>query len=366
MTSAVRPIRTHAPVLREIGLLALFALFAVVYTWPLARDLENLVSDPGDPLLNTWILDWVLHSLTHDPLSLYDAPMFAGAKFPLAFSENLVGIAILVLPLKLAGFTPLAIHNLAMLLGFTLSAYGASVLARTAGASVKASLLAGISFGFGQFFFDHLAHLQVVSAGWLPLMLAGLIRLLRRGTWGSAALFAAAFAMNGLTNVYWLLFGGVTAVATALFAVAVDPSFRDRARLVKVVLAFAAAGLVLLPFLIPYRVVSETYELERRWIDIEAGSATPVDYFRPAPQNRLHGSFATPYVPERQLATGLVPLLLALTALFLTPRRDPTDVLPGSTSLEQGSGALLQPTFLRQRLLRGLDVTAVLLGILAY
>jgi hypothetical protein len=345
--------RLAAAFLRELALIALFAILAVGYTWPLARYLDEIVSDAGDPLLNTWILDWVLHALAHQPLHLFDAPMFAGSKFSLAFSENLVGIALLVWPFKLAGFGPIAMHNIAMLAGFTLAGYGMTVLARTMGASLRASIVAAISFAFCQFFFDHLAHLQIVSAGWLPLMFAALVRLLRRATWPNALMFAAAFAMNGLTNIYWLLFGGFTAGATVLLVLAVD---RDRrvSRLIRIASGFAIGAAILLPFLIPYRIVAEEYGMKRNWSDVVPGSATLSDYMRSTPANAIHGSFGMAYVSERQLATGLLPLLLLAAAIFLARR-------PAQTREEP---ARVWPR--DARILRVLDAAAVILGIAGY
>ena len=129
--------------LRELALFAFYLIVAIVLTWPLASNLSTAVSDLGDPLLNAWILDWDCYALTHQPLHLFDAPIFYPAKYPLAYSEHLVGVALLVLPFWLAGLGAVTIHNIAILLGFALSAYGASVLARVVTNRFLPSALAG-------------------------------------------------------------------------------------------------------------------------------------------------------------------------------------------------------------------------------
>jgi hypothetical protein len=319
-----------APALaRELLLGVLFVLLAIAYTWPLARNLDRFVADPGDPFLNTWILDWSMHALTHQPLRLFDAPMFAGAKYSLAFSEHLVGVALLVLPIKLlTGASPLVMYNLAILLGFALSGYGATVLARTVGASLFAAILAGISFGFGQFFFDHLSHLQIISSGWVPLTLAALLFLLRKPTWPRTVLFSAAFVMNGLTNIYWLLFTGFACVATIAFLCWIDPTTRRAPLLKRVAAGVLIASLVLLPFLLPYRVVSKLYGMERGWAEASAGSADLADYLRGTDRNLKFRGSGLPMLSERQLSPGVLPLALAFAVLFLTRRRAKTDLLP--------------------------------------
>ena len=36
---------------------------------PLALNLRTAVPDQGDPLLTTWIINWVGYALTHSPMS---------------------------------------------------------------------------------------------------------------------------------------------------------------------------------------------------------------------------------------------------------------------------------------------------------
>ena len=96
----------------------------------------------------------------------------------LAFSENMTGIALVVLPFHLAGLPPLAVYNIALLLGFAFSGYGAFVLARVITRNTSAALVAGVFHAFGSFKIAHVQHLQIVWSGWLPLLLAAILRLL--------------------------------------------------------------------------------------------------------------------------------------------------------------------------------------------
>src|SRR5215212_3446177 len=88
---------------REIAIFAFFVLAAIVITWPQARNIRTAVPDPGDPLLNTWIINWDCYALTHFPSRLFDAPIYHPANNALAYSENLLGIALFALPFYLAG-----------------------------------------------------------------------------------------------------------------------------------------------------------------------------------------------------------------------------------------------------------------------
>jgi len=285
--------------LSAVCCLAFYLLLAIALTWPLAIQLDTAVSDHGDPLLNAWIVDWNCHALTHAPLHLFDAPIFHPAKFPLAFSEHMTGIALLVLPFHLAGLGAITVYNIAMLLSFALAGYGAFVLARVVTGDTIASLIAGVFFAFVSFKFDHLSHLQIIASGWIPLTLAALLLFHRTGSVKHAALFAAAFVMNGLTNIYWLMF--------TAFAVAVTIAFL---RIVnrRLVIALVVAGLVLLPFLIPYQIVSKTYRMSRTSIESMAGSATWGDWMTASPASLLYGWREGH--PERHLFPGVLAIAL--------------------------------------------------------
>ena len=349
------PTRHPLPATRwlpEVALFALYLAMAIVLTWPLAANLTTTLSDLGDPLLNTWILDWDSYALTHAPLHLFDAPIFYPSKFPLAYSENLVGIALLCLPFYAVGLAPLTIYNIAMLLSFALSAYGASVLARVITGRFWPSLLAGILYGFVPYRFGHLAHLQVISAAWLPLLLAALLAYRRSPTKLRAALFAGAFVMNGLTNIYFLLFGSVAVVLTiALMAIEASRDVRFWLRLAG---ALAIASALLLPFLIPYQIVSSEYEMKRGDYESLGNSATWNDWLIAPRENVLYGRFADEQQRhnERQLFPGFLVLFLTAAAWVKTQWRTAAPGCPDS-------GGLLSST-------RWLDALIVALAIATY
>jgi hypothetical protein len=344
--------RTQRIILRHAAVFALFLLLSIVLTWPLAIRLDTAVSDLGDPLLVAWILDWTSHALLHQPLSLFDAPMYHPAPLTLAYSEHLTGIALFLLPLHLAGVEPLAVYNIAMLLSFALSGYGAFVLARMFTPSFAASLIAGIFFAFVSFKFDHLAHLQNIASGWLPLILAAMIAYWREPSRRNAGLFAAAFVMNGLTNVYYLLFVSVAIAFTVFFLLTAAPR-RDRRFWLRAFGALALAGLVLLPFLLPYRAVSKMYHLKREMHEVFTTGWR--SWLVTTNRSWLYGRLGTDtewQITENQLFPGLIALFLTGSAIVFSPRR-------------KGVAATSNQRQISERLLRVLDVLFVAAATLA-
>jgi hypothetical protein len=334
---------------REAAFFAAYLLLSIALTWPLARNLSTTLSDLGDPLLVSWILDWTSHALLTQPLRLFHSPMYYPTLMPHAFSEHLTGIALVTLPFHAAGVPPLAIHNIAMLLGFALSGYGAFVLARMFVPSLAAAFISGIFFAFVPFKFDHLPHLQIIFSGWLPLVLAAVLAYRRKPGWKRALWITGAFAMNGLTNIYFMLFSAAAVGATLIVLFFVDEK-RGWKFWLRIVAALALAGLILLPFLLPYRVVSDKYNMKRPENEVLHGSGALSDWMRSPARSLLYGELipGDKHLAEREIFPGIMAFVLIGCAIVMTPRRER---LPG-TSIASA------------RLLRALDILIVILAVL--
>ena len=211
-----------AALVREISIALLFVALSIAMTWPLAAHLSTAVTGPDDPFVSASILDWNLDALLHQPRSLFDMPVFYPSRDSLAFTEHLFGIAILLLPFRLAGASPITLHSIGLILGFALCGYGAAVLGRVVTRSVGAGIVGGIFFAFLPYRFHHLGHISYVWAGWLPLLLAALLWYAQRPSWKRGACFGAVFFANGLTCLHWLAFGSLTIAVTAVFVASVD------------------------------------------------------------------------------------------------------------------------------------------------
>lgn len=301
----------------------LFAALAVVMTWPLAPNVDRAVAYPQDPYLNAWIVDWVQHALVSDA-SLFDTNVLHPRRDTLALSENMLGIAVPLLPLKLFGASPIVVLNVAMLLGFALSGYGMYVAARMLTGCVGGAIVAGIFFAYVPWRFTHLSHLQHMWTLWLPLMLAALWSCFDEDTprLRKAALFGFAFFMNGLTNLHWLAFGSL-AIALTYVVLAIS---RRRVRL-DVVFATIVATVALIPILLPYARVKRQYNLRTNRDEPLGYSAEWSDWLIASLHNHLWGERTNDgsVDPERWLFPGALVLVLAVIGIvyaLLTRHRD--------------------------------------------
>jgi hypothetical protein len=293
---------------RHAAAFFLFLLLAIAMTWPLARTLDRAVAYPGDPYINTWILDWDWYATFHQPLTLFDANAFYPAHDSLAYSENLYGIALLLFPLRAAGLSPITAHNLAMLAGFTISGFATHLLVTLLIDSPLAGIVAGVFYAFVPFRFTHLSHVQHAWGGTLPLMFAALLWYDRKPTWPRAALFAGAFLFNGLCNIHWMLFGSIAIGLTVLIL---------RPRFLPLAVCTLPAILLLCGFLRPYFVVEHLYGLRRTWDETMAYSARPADWLASNFDNPLYARLRNPNMdPERWLFPGAVSIVLGCIGIF--------------------------------------------------
>jgi hypothetical protein len=296
-------VKRHAPA----GLL--FTALAVVMTWPLIRNLGSAVANTGDPLINIWILDWDWHATLHHPFSLFQANAFYPAKYALAFSENLYGIALFLFPLRIVGVGPVGAMNAAMLAGFALSGFAAYLLGELVTRSAVAGVAAGVFYAFVPFRFSHLSQVQFVWGWPLPLLLYALLCYERKPTGANAALFGLVFVLNGLANIHALLFGSVAIAITALI---VRPRWRP------LLAATALSILVLLPFLIPYWRASKLYGMLRSTQENMQFSAVASDWLHVSQESRVYARWLMdPAIDaERRLFPGALAIVLALGGLW--------------------------------------------------
>ena len=297
-----------------------FALLTVVMTWPWARHWRDAATDLGDPYTIAYNLWWDYHATLHQPLRIFDAPVFYPYRDTLAFSEHDYGVALLCFPLFALGVAPLTVHSLATLAAFALSGYGMFRLARTATGSTGAAWVAGVAFAFVPYRFHRLPHLHYIFAAWLPLALEALVLFARARTWRRAAWLALALAMHGLTCVSWLVLSIIPLALSAALLVVWRRAWRDPLLWLRGGLAAAAAVLVVLPFLLPYRRVAAEHGFVRGREEVASYSATVAQWFSATARNRLWGGLGRDVMTdEAALFPGLLPPLLAACALLFLP-----------------------------------------------
>lgn len=316
---------------REPLVFALFLLGATVFTYPLVLKLRTAVTDHVDPLLDAWTLAWVAHQLPRDPAHLFDANRFYPETGTLAFHDPMVALGTLLSPVQWTLGEPVLTLNLGMLLSLALSGYGAYRLGTDVSGSPWAGGVAGSVFAFNSYRLDHLAHMQLQSTGFIPLLYLCLRRFLEYGRLRQAVGILVFLWLTSASSAYYGLFTWILLAVAIPYELWRTASWRKPRRILGLSLALTLSGLAYLPLARPFMRLRTEFGLNRPLETVQRASARPADYLRSSSHVDRALGFR-PTSPERTLFPGVVALGLTLLALARLNRGSGLFVVVGLTA----------------------------------
>lgn len=264
-----------SPALAECAIVVFAAaILASALTYPLMARFDHAGRvDNNDGRWSVWVVAWVAHALTTDPVHVYDANIFYPHTRTLIYSEaNLVAGAVGA-PVWALTKNPYATHNFVVLIGFVMSAVGMYYLSRHLTGSRHAAAVAAVLFAYCPFVFARTAHIQLLLVAGLPFCLLALHRLLERPTPGRAVLLGATIWSTGLTCAYYGIFGGLVVALGSLVLPAAYGRFREWRYWTSLGLAAALAAGLTAPFFIPYLSLQHETGFQRTLAGAQAYSA---------------------------------------------------------------------------------------------
>src|SRR5262245_22195965 len=185
------------------GLVAAFAGFtalAAAVFRPTVQELAHTAPAfqgmANDGLLLMWATSHVSRTLFADPLHLFDAPVFHPARLTLAYSDHMIGQALVGLPVWLATGNPLLEYNLLVLLSYVLGAVATFAYARELGVGRVAAAAAGVVFAFTPYRFHSPLWLQVLFTPFVPLALLAWLRFVRTRATGAWLAWVACSTLH--------------------------------------------------------------------------------------------------------------------------------------------------------------------------
>ena len=288
----------------------LFVVLTLAMTYPLVLHLGSSVRDRGDPLLNTWILAWNNRQMAGFHLAgWFDANIYYPNRNTLAYSEHLFSQALVSLPINLLTGNPILAYNLVLILAFATSGFGMYLLARRLSGHFLGSVAAGIIFAFSPFMFAHLPHIQVITAGGIPLTFLFLIRFFSHGRWKDLLLFTLFYVLQSLANGYYALFLTVLAGLFILVMTVAGQKWREGKFWLQMAVFALLAVLTIGPFMYQYAQVKSTLGLDRGM----GASARLTSFLTTSPQNLFYGRISQPFrQSENELFPGAVAFILAV------------------------------------------------------
>ncbi len=249
-------------------------LLACVFTYPYVFQFGNAGRlDTNDGRWSIWVVTWVAHALTSNPLAVFDANIFYPHRDALAFSEgNLVGGAMGVPAWLLTG-NAYATHNFVFILSFVVSLVATFYLVRHLTGNWRAAAVAAVLFAFCPFAFARQAHSQLLLVGFLPWSLLAFHRFVDRVSVARAVELGVVLWLTGLACAYYGLFaGGMVAYGAVLLAVT-RGRWRDISYWAWLGLAAAVCIGLTLPLFLPYARMQDATGFTRTLDDARIYSA---------------------------------------------------------------------------------------------
>lgn len=300
--------------------LILFLVLTLLMTYPLIFNMDSCIRDPGDPLLSSWIMAWNIHKITSlDIKNIFNANIFYPHKRTIAYSEFLLTQSLVALPVLLASKNPILAQNFVILFSFLTSGLGMYFLARYLTKNVFGGIIAGIIYAFSPFMLSHLSHLQILTAGGIPLAFLFLHKFFKNEHYKHLFLFTLLFLIQALANGYYGLYLSIFAGPYILLYIISRKKFKDWRFWIKmatfIIIVLAVAG----PILHQYISVRKEMGFVRR-----IGSyANLTSFLATSPYNRVYGSLTARFsIPEGQLFPGIFAVLLAIVGFIFSQRKN--------------------------------------------
>lgn len=300
---------------------ALFTtLLTAFVTWPQALHPAGTLVGHHDTYFSIWRIAWIAHALATVPGRLFDGNIFYPAAGTLTYSDATLLQGLIAAPMHWAGAPPALVYNILLAIGFAGSGLGMFVLARyLLGASAPALVSAAV-FTMAPYRIEHIMHLELQWAMWIPLTFWALHRAVEESSRRLGALAGLFFGLQVISCVYYGVFLALALVVFVPILLLCSTSRAMRA-VPALALAGAVALVITLPYAWPYIQTARTLGA-RDMRDIVQYSARPINYLAATSLSRLWGWTADRWGgPELRLFPGLVAIVLALGGFLSRSRR---------------------------------------------
>lgn len=301
-------------------------LVACLFTYPYVVQFGNAGRiDTNDGRWSIWVVTWVAHALSSDPLGVFNANIYYPHQNALAFSEgNLVGGA-MGIPAWLLTKSAYATHNFVFILSFVISTVATYYLVRHLTGDRRAAAIAGLLFAYCPFAFARQSHSQLLLIGFIPWSMLAFHRFIERQTAPRAIELGVVLWLTGLACAYYGLFaGGMVAVGSIVLSIT-RSSWREPRYWMLVALAAGVCIGLTAPLFLPYLEVQQETGFARSLDDARAYSANLGAWL--ASSSWLH-RWLVPYLQPPYMAAfsevlfpGVLAVVLGIWGAWLGLRR---------------------------------------------
>ena len=284
-------------------------------TYPTIFNLQSGVPDLLDSVFDAWVISWNVQKLInlefHD---YFDANIFFPYKRTLVYSTHYFTQSLIALPIFMITKNPVFTYNLVLIFSFFTSALGMFLLARYLTRSHLAGIIAGIVFAFSPFMISHFTHLQILTAGGIPLAFLFLHKYFKYERTKHLLLFTLFFVLQFLASGYLALYLTIFCGVYILIYMLTDKKYQEKQFWIKMGFFLLIGILTLGPFMFQYFQVQKEMGFSR----MGASGATITQFLASNYNNWIYGKL-TDSIQKNEgiLFPGILAISLAIIGFII-------------------------------------------------
>jgi len=299
----------------------IFLIFSLYITFPLIEHMGNWSTGTGDELVIAWIQNWVIHTFTTNPFSLFEANLYFPYHNTLAYTELFLPSSLLsIISLKVFA-QPIAVVNFTLISSLFMLGFFTFLLSFYITEDFLPSLFSGMLIIFSPAVLDKKVHLQILALEWIPLSILCFLHFIKTNKTLFLILSFLFFVLqtyNSFLPGYFLVFFFLIYLIYIFFY--------DKRKLKqiikKILLAFLISIALLLPIVIPYYKVSYEFHAVRDVRDAIHFALQPEDFIYPNEHTKLAPTLlkieSLEKLPAKaEVKPGYLGLLFTLLSILL-------------------------------------------------
>jgi hypothetical protein len=260
-------------------LFIMFALLGSVLVRTPFFSIATKMPEHIDAYLVSYIWSWDIHALSSAPLNLFQSNIFYPFEATLAYSETMLGTALLAWPIIALSGSIITTYNIVVLISFGIAGLGMYLLVYYLTKNRLAALISALIFAFAPLRIVHaVGHLHLTGM-WLPYFFLYLIKFFKLQSWKNISLLSLFVFLIFLTGFHYAIFLPIVVIIFLLVKLLASEFRFNKSNIIKIVVSLMILSLLTIPLIIPYLDLHKEFDFVRTPEQIDAYSPGIVDYF---------------------------------------------------------------------------------------
>lgn len=327
---------------KDLIIIFLFSISTLIFTFPIILNIDNKITDQGDPFFVSWVIQSSLDTIKSGNFSdFWNQNIFYPYPNTMAFSDHSLTLTLQALPISFFNDNNVFLVNYTQIISFFLSALFSYYLIYFYTKNKIASFIGAVIFGFSPYHIGQISHIQIASYQYIPLTILFFEKLLKDKKLSSAIIFGLAFLLNAFVSIYLLCFILIPLIIIFILRLVDKTVFPVRQTLIKLTISCLIILPPLFAMYLPYLDISKDFNIIRDKDEVVLHSADIEDYII-SPSNHIYWGRVSQQIfesrpawfwSEHQLFFGFITITLAFTTIATIFKKNKNFIKNNSTKI---------------------------------